>query len=183
MASLENDRSRVSVLEFWKVGPSFFKGYQPYLTSNLHPSLPLFSSTFYDGSPPLPNRQLSFRGAKRGKAPKFNMKRPLPWADQVDVISDDSSDAENNYVAAEGADSNDHHHHQHLPQQETDFDSQGDDNEECRNVPRIHEGASHSIAPGLSDSLFLMDGVGEIDEATLWTAFALHHQPPSQTMG
>ncbi|CAN1280020.1 Protein RDM1 [Linum perenne] len=45
------------------------------------------------------------------------MKRPLPWADQVDVISDDSSDAENNYVAAEGADSNDHHQHQHLPQQ------------------------------------------------------------------
>ncbi|CAN1280014.1 Protein RDM1 [Linum perenne] len=31
------------------------------------------------------------------------MKRPLPWADQVDVISDDSSDAENNYMITKNA--------------------------------------------------------------------------------
>ncbi|CAN0857054.1 Protein RDM1 [Linum grandiflorum] len=53
------------------------------------------------------------------------MKRPMPFTDQVDVISDDSSsssDAQNNH-AADGVDST-HHHHQHLPPPEIELDSQ-----------------------------------------------------------
>lgn len=52
-----------------------------------------------------------------------------------------------------------------------------------RNVSGLHEADSNPKSSRFCDTIYLVDGIGQIREAVIWTAPSLPHKYSAETMG